>query len=345
LISSPIWGQRPDCCYCQLQVCWYVAHSLLRGLVCHLQLLLALASAVILGSERHGTHTIFYCLRFETPTTWRTRSTYSCPPGIGRPTCTPRHWIPFFSPPITCRATVDAFELVPIIKVKVTLRLVVYRQSVWFGAKPLEAHDQRFFLHLSPCGHSPYLTSSLMTGWVYLLSKGFTPPLSSVHITHRACYWNSSFCSTGFAKQIMPTLCILFYNSILVTWTFISLTTSKFKPFIFSTSGFTLSYAANVFILMILYDFCLLPAKCCYWSYIYIYIYIWKVESSVQIMYLCTLWKISNGAENLILQALQFWGRCLPWKLKLLYDWRFIASQFILVPSPSVSWPEIFFPT
>jgi hypothetical protein len=28
--------------------------------------------------------------------------------------------------------------------------------------------------------------------------------------------------------------------------------------------GFALSYAANVFILMILYDFCLLPAQFCY---------------------------------------------------------------------------------
>jgi hypothetical protein len=31
------------------------------------------------------------------------------------------------------------------IKVKVTLRLAVYRQSVRLGAKPLEAQDQRFF--------------------------------------------------------------------------------------------------------------------------------------------------------------------------------------------------------
>jgi hypothetical protein len=30
------------------------------------------------------------------------------------------------------------------VKVKVTLRLAVYRQSVRFGAKPLEDHDQRF---------------------------------------------------------------------------------------------------------------------------------------------------------------------------------------------------------
>jgi hypothetical protein len=37
-----------------LWVCWYGALSLTRGRVCHLQLLLALASAVILGSESRG---------------------------------------------------------------------------------------------------------------------------------------------------------------------------------------------------------------------------------------------------------------------------------------------------
>jgi hypothetical protein len=31
------------------------------------------------------------------------------------------------------------------VRVRVTLRLAVYRRSVRLGAKPLEAHDQRFF--------------------------------------------------------------------------------------------------------------------------------------------------------------------------------------------------------
>jgi hypothetical protein len=38
----------------------------MMGWVCRLQLLLFLASAVILGSESRVTATIFYCLRFET---------------------------------------------------------------------------------------------------------------------------------------------------------------------------------------------------------------------------------------------------------------------------------------
>jgi hypothetical protein len=39
----------------ELRVCWYGAFSLTRGRVCRLQLLLALANAVIFGSESRGT--------------------------------------------------------------------------------------------------------------------------------------------------------------------------------------------------------------------------------------------------------------------------------------------------
>jgi hypothetical protein len=38
--------------------------------------------------------------------------------------------------------------------------------SSWHQA--LEAHDQRFFFQLNPCGHSPYVISSLMrSGFVF----------------------------------------------------------------------------------------------------------------------------------------------------------------------------------
>jgi hypothetical protein len=48
------------------------------------------------------------------------------------------------------------------VKVKVTLRLAVYHQSVRLSVKPLEVHDQRFFFfQLNSCGDSPYVTSSL----------------------------------------------------------------------------------------------------------------------------------------------------------------------------------------
>jgi hypothetical protein len=74
-------------------------------------------------------------------------------------------------------------------KVKVTLRLSIYRQSVRLDAKSLEDHDQIFFMQLNPCGHSPYVTSFLTRGWVCFLWIFFPSPLSSVRIAHIACYW------------------------------------------------------------------------------------------------------------------------------------------------------------
>jgi hypothetical protein len=88
------------------------------------------------------------------------------------------------------------------------------------------------------------------------------------------CTIYKSSASPGFAKQVLSNILILCYNGSLVTWTVLSLTTAKFKPLIFSISGFTLSYTANMFILKILHDFCLLLAEFCY-----IIVYIWKAES------------------------------------------------------------------
>jgi hypothetical protein len=75
---------------------------------------------------------------------------------------------------------------------------------------------------------------------------------------------------------------------------------AKFKPLTFSVSGFTLSFAVNIVILVILYDFCLSPAK-----FYYIIVYIRKVENCVQTANRSAHWKISNGAQNLVLHALQ----------------------------------------
>jgi hypothetical protein len=91
----------------QLRVCWYGALSLTRGRVLYLQLLLGLASAVILGSESRWTRDRNYCLRYETPPTWRAMSLYLQPPGTGWSGYTPRHWVPFSSPPMARRATAD----------------------------------------------------------------------------------------------------------------------------------------------------------------------------------------------------------------------------------------------
>jgi hypothetical protein len=66
-------------------------------------------------------------------------------------------------------------------------------------------------------------------------------------------------------------------------------------------SGFALPYIADISITMILYDFCLFPAQLCY-----IIINAQNIESLMQFADRRVPWKIANGAENLVLQALQF---------------------------------------
>jgi hypothetical protein len=92
------------------RVCWCGAPSLTRGRVCRVQLLLALASAITLGSVSAGVMTIFYCLRFETPPTWRAKSPYLYLLGTGWPGYTPRHWVPFSWFPTTRRAMVEVWD-------------------------------------------------------------------------------------------------------------------------------------------------------------------------------------------------------------------------------------------
>jgi hypothetical protein len=109
---QPPWDSRPTFFF-QLNSCSYspyVTSSLTRGKVCRLQLLLSLASAdPIRGPNPAGLMTKFDCLRFETHPTWRARSPYLYPPGTGWPNYTPRHWVPFSSPPTTRRATVEVW--------------------------------------------------------------------------------------------------------------------------------------------------------------------------------------------------------------------------------------------
>jgi hypothetical protein len=47
------------------------------------------------GSSPAGLTTLFYSFRVETPPTWRARSPYLYPSGIGWPSYTPRYWVPF----------------------------------------------------------------------------------------------------------------------------------------------------------------------------------------------------------------------------------------------------------
>jgi hypothetical protein len=93
----------------QLQVSWCRALSLTRGRVCRLQLLLALASAVIHRSVSRGAHDhVFLSQIRDFPNLEDQVRIY--PPGTEWPSYTPRHWVPFSSPSTTRRATVEVFE-------------------------------------------------------------------------------------------------------------------------------------------------------------------------------------------------------------------------------------------
>jgi hypothetical protein len=92
----------------------------------------------------------YFTLRFETPVIWRARSAYLYPPGTGWPSYTPRHWVPFSSPLTTRRSAVEVFEPASTrgtdsFEVRVTLRLVVYNQSV-LASSPLRLTTRDIFL-------------------------------------------------------------------------------------------------------------------------------------------------------------------------------------------------------
>jgi hypothetical protein len=85
----------------------YTKSSLTRGWVCRLQLLLAFASAVILGSQSLGTHDHMLLSQTRDSPTWSVRSLYLYTPGTRWPSYTPRHWVPFPSPSTSRRATME----------------------------------------------------------------------------------------------------------------------------------------------------------------------------------------------------------------------------------------------
>jgi hypothetical protein len=82
----------------------------MREWVCRLQLLLVLASAVILRSESRGTHDHILLSQIRDSPNLEGRSQYLYPPGTGWPSYTHRLWVSFSSPPTTRRATVEVFN-------------------------------------------------------------------------------------------------------------------------------------------------------------------------------------------------------------------------------------------
>jgi hypothetical protein len=104
----------------------------------------SVASAVILGSESRETHD--HILLFQAGDFWRARSPCLYPQRQGGSVIPSGIVFPFRR--LLRLAGLRWRYLNPPskVKIKVTLRLVVYRQSVRLDAKPLETHDQSFFL-------------------------------------------------------------------------------------------------------------------------------------------------------------------------------------------------------
>jgi hypothetical protein len=94
LLSSPIWDPRPDFHYCQRVAGVFMWSALSNERMGLLKFLLGLASAVILGSESRGTHDHILLSQIRD-----SRNLEGQIPVF----ISPRHWIPFSSPPTTRR--------------------------------------------------------------------------------------------------------------------------------------------------------------------------------------------------------------------------------------------------
>jgi hypothetical protein len=105
------------------------------------------------GPSPAGLMTTFYCLRFETPTTWRARSPYLYPIGTGWPSYTPRHWVPFSAHPrIEFPLNNIKIHFVPHkkhnISVTKTSRLMLFRDAITVYC---EKHMKHTYIL---CGHN-----------------------------------------------------------------------------------------------------------------------------------------------------------------------------------------------
>jgi hypothetical protein len=88
----------------------YVTSSLTRGWICRLQVLLVLASAVIIRSESRGTHNYILKSQIQDSPNMEGQAPDLSHPETGWTGYTPRQWVPFSSSPMYRRATVEVFD-------------------------------------------------------------------------------------------------------------------------------------------------------------------------------------------------------------------------------------------
>jgi hypothetical protein len=79
----------------------YIAYSLTREGSVVYNCCWSSPAQSFLVSGSAGLMSIFYCLRFETPPTWRAKSPYLYHPETGWPSYTPRQWVNFSPLPTT----------------------------------------------------------------------------------------------------------------------------------------------------------------------------------------------------------------------------------------------------
>jgi hypothetical protein len=128
--------------------------------------------------------TKFYCLRFETPSTWRTISSYF--PGTGWPGYTPRHWVPFSSPPTTRRATMEVSNMSP------HGRLTSRTNSPLYIVQTRTAHTIKLFFHYclfsrcreTACLHSCFLATTFACLHSCYLITGLHVTIQYVKLDH-----------------------------------------------------------------------------------------------------------------------------------------------------------------
>jgi hypothetical protein len=97
VLATIPWDSRPALSF-QLNTCFhgpYVTSPLKEGWVCSLQLLLALASGVILRSDSRGTRDHILLSLIVTSPKWRVRSPYFYPQQQGGPVIPPGTGFPF----------------------------------------------------------------------------------------------------------------------------------------------------------------------------------------------------------------------------------------------------------
>jgi hypothetical protein len=91
------WDSQPEFFF-QLNTCGcspYVTSSLTRGWICHLQLLLDLASSFILRSKSCRTHDHVLLSQIRDSSNLGPRSPYLFSSGTEWPSYIPQHWVPF----------------------------------------------------------------------------------------------------------------------------------------------------------------------------------------------------------------------------------------------------------